>query len=222
MKFGHLKTTSWGAEPNNVNSNPFVQTGASTVGSERDDAFRATIRLAAIAAALVLLTVLTVSRSNAAFRATTSNTGDSFATGSVTLSDDDAGSTLFGATNMSPGNPVVECIKVTYAGSLLDADVKMYATSTGALDTYLDTTIEVGSGGGFGDCTTFSPSATIFDDTLENLSSGHANWSTGLPVYTATRSPESRTIRITVDVRNDPGAQNQTAGAEFHWEAQDV
>lgn len=204
-----------------MNTNPFVQAGPS-VGSDRDDAFRATIRLAAIAAALVLLTVLTVTRSNAAFSATTSNTGDSFATGSVTLVDDDAGSTLFAATGMSPGNPVVECIEVTYAGSLLDAEIKMYATSAGALDTYLDATVEVGNGGGFGDCVGFTPTSTLFDNTLENMSSTHANWSTGLDVYTATASPESRTIRITIDVQNDTAAQNLSSTAAFHWEAQDI
>jgi hypothetical protein len=205
-----------------MQTNPFVQHSGGSGRSERDDAFRATIRLASIAAALVLLTVLTVTRSKAAFTATTSNTGDSFATGSVVLTDDDAGSTLFSATGMSPSNPIVECIEVTYAGSLLDADIKMYGSTTGTLDTYLDTRIEVGTGGSFGDCTGFVPSSTIFNNTLENLATTHSNWASGLAVYTATANPESRTIRITVDVQNPPAAQNLSSTATFNWEAQDV
>ncbi|NNF65507.1 MAG: hypothetical protein HKN07_14790 [Acidimicrobiia bacterium] len=206
-----------------MNPNPFLQPNHGGLVTGRADLVRSIIRLAAIASAILLLTVLVVTRSDAAFTAVTDNPGNSLATGSVVLTDDDGGATaLFTATGMSPGNPIVACITVTYAGSLLNADIKMYGSTTGTLDTYLDTTIEEGTGGSFGDCTGFTPASTIFNNTLENYATVHTDWASGLDVYTATATPQSRTLRITVDVQNNPAAQNLSSTATFTWEAQDV
>ncbi len=178
-------------------------------------------RVAAIAVALLMLTVLVVNRSQAAFSDTTVNTPNSFATGSVAISDDDAWSALFTATDMSPGNPVVDCVTVTYSGSLTPADVRMYGTSAGALAPFLDTTIEIGTGGNFGNCTGFTPTSTLYTGTLDNYSTTHTNWATGLAAFTAAANPTVRTFRFTVDVQNNPAAQSQSATADFTWEAQD-
>jgi hypothetical protein len=178
------------------------------------------VRLTAIAAALLLLTVLTVTRSQAAFSDTTDNTGNSFASGSVVLTDDDTGTAMFTVTAMTPGTPAVECITVTYSGSLTPADIRMYGTSSGALAPYLDTTIEVGTGGSFGNCAGFTPSSTIFNNTLANYSTTHTNWTTGLAAFSAPANPTSRTLRFTVDVQDNPAAQTQTASADFTFEAQ--
>ena len=178
------------------------------------------VRATGIATALLMVTILTMARSNAAFVDTTDNTGSSFTTGTVVLTDDDAGVALFTATGMTPGNPVVECITVTYSGSELPAPVRLYGATTGGLDTYLDTTIEVGTGGSFGDCTGFAPTATVFNDTLENFSASHTDWATGLATFTAAANPTSRTFRVTVDVQNNPAAQGLTSSADFTFEAQ--
>jgi hypothetical protein len=167
-----------------------------------------------------MLTVLTTTRSEAAFSATTDNTANAFATGSVELTDDDTGTAMFTVTDMSPGTPEVNCIEVTYSGSIVPADVKMYGTTTGALDTYLDTTIEVGTGGVFDDCTGFTPTSTIYTGTLEAFATTHADWGTGLAVFTAAANPEVVTLRFTVDVQNDPLAQGLTSTADFTFEAQ--
>ena len=179
------------------------------------------IRMVAIAAAMVSLAVMIVTTSRAAFTDTTDNAGNSFTSGSVIITDDDGGSAMFAATAMTPGEPVIECIELTYSGSLVPADVRMYGVSAGVLATYLDTTIEIGSGGSFGDCTGFTPSSTLYDDTLANFSATHTDWASGLATFTAPANPTSQTLRFTVDVQNDPLAMTQSATATFTWEAQD-
>ena len=178
-------------------------------------------RVAAIAVALLMLTVLIVTRSQAAFSDTTVNTPNSFASGSVVITDDDLGSALFTATGMSPGNPVIDCIVVTYSGTLTPADVRMYGTSSAALAPFLDTTIEIGTGGSFGNCSGFTPTSTLYTGTLDNYSTTHTNWATGLAAFTAASNPTVRTFRFTLDVQDNNAAQSLSADAEFTWEAQD-
>jgi len=184
--------------------------------------FREAVRLTAIAAALLLLTVLTITRSEAAFSAVTSTEGSGFTSGTVVLTDDDAGNSLFVASGLSPLNPTVECIEVTYSGNLLNADVRMYGTSTGALAPFLSVSIEVGAGGSFGDCTGFTPDATLFSGTLPAFDLAHDDWSNGLDVFTASASPTSQTLRFSISVADDNAAQNLSAGADFVWEAREV
>jgi hypothetical protein len=189
--------------------------------SRHQKLFTSLIRLTAVATAMLMLTVLIVTHSEAAFSDTTVNTANSFTTGSVVLSDDDTGSALFTAASVSPGVPVVECISVTYSGTLTPADIRMYGTSSGVLAGFLDTTIEVGTGGGYLNCAGFTPTSTIYTGTLTGFSGTHTNWATGLAVFTAAASPTSTTLRFTVDVQNVPAAQGQTGGADFTFEAQD-
>ena len=56
--------------------------------------------------------------SNAAFTATTNDGVNSFAAGTVALSDNDLGTALFSATNLKPGSTGQACIRVTYSGTL--------------------------------------------------------------------------------------------------------
>jgi len=170
--------------------------------------------------ALLLVGVVTVDRSQAAFSDTTSNTTNSFNAGTVVLTDDDAATALFTASGMSPGSPVVECIELTYSGSITPADIRMYGTDTGVLSQYLDLTIEVGTGGTFGDCTLFAPATTIYTGTLDNFTATHTAWATGLATFTAAANPTLQVLRFTVDVQDNNAAQGQSATAGFTWEAQ--
>lgn len=179
------------------------------------------VRLTAFAISLIVLTVLIVTTSRSAFSATTDTASNSFGTGTVVLTDDDAGNSLFTASGMSPGTPIVECISVTYSGTLVPADVRMYGVSTGALAPYLDTTIEIGTGGSFGDCTGFVSSSTVFTGTLAAFSTVHTNWATGQNLFTATTNPTLQTVRFTIDVQNDAAAQGLNSTADFIFEAQD-
>ncbi len=178
------------------------------------------IRATAIASAILLVTILTMTRSQAVFTATAGGATSTFSTGSVILTDDDAGSALFTASGMSPGVPEVACIELTYAGTIVPAPIRLHGSTTGTLPQYLDTTIEVGTGGAFGNCVGFTPTSTIFTGTLDALATTHTDFASGLNLFTAAANPTVRTIRITLDVQNVPAAQDQTATADFVFESQ--
>ena len=181
------------------------------------------IRLIAFVAAFALVTFLVVNKTRAAFDATTSNGTNNFSTGSVTLTDDDAGTAMFNATNMKPLDTVVHCITVTYSGSITPAAVRMHATvgGTGAAS-YLNLTVEDGSGGSFGSCTGFSASSTLFNGTLNGFGAAYTNWTTGLAVWNPATTPSSHTLRFTATLQDNNAAQNLTATAVFTWEAQNT
>lgn len=184
-----------------------------------------TVRVVAFSAAMLLLTMLVVTRSQAAFTASTANPQSGFQSGELTLADDDAGTAMFdAATNargMVPNTAVVECITVTYTGDVAPAPVKLYGTSSGALAPYLDLTVEVGTGGSSSSCAGFSASGgPLFSGTLAGFSSAHADWSNGIAAFTATGNPTSRTFRFTAEVQDTDAAQGLTANAAFTWETQ--
>lgn len=66
------------------------------------------------------------------FTGTTSNTGNSFAAGSVILSDNDSNTAMLALSNAKPGDSDTSCIKVTYTGSL-SSTVRIYGTISGTL-----------------------------------------------------------------------------------------
>jgi predicted ribosomally synthesized peptide with SipW-like signal peptide len=185
--------------------------------------FSALFRTGAVVAGLGAVALLVVNTTNAAFSASTDNNSNSFAAGTVTLSDDDAGSLLFNLSNMKPGDTSTKCVNVAYAGSL-PADVKLYGTvgGTGLAD-YLTTTIDVGSGADGGSslsCTGFTSSSTLHNDTLAAFGAANTNYSTGLGGFAGATNPSSKSYRISVTLQDDNGAQGKNATATFTWEAQ--
>lgn len=173
---------------------------------------------ALVAAAAVSISIMQYSK--AAFTATTSNSSSNWATGSVVLSDDDSGTAMFSSSNMTAGQSVVKCIAVTYSGTLTSGvSVKLYGTSSGALASYLNLTVEQGTGGGFGRCTGFSGSQ-IYSGTASGFSSTYTGFGAGLTGFSPSANPETHTYRFTITVQNDNNAQNKTATADYSWEAQ--
>ncbi|MCB2224227.1 MAG: M73 family metallopeptidase [Actinobacteria bacterium] len=180
-------------------------------------------RILAPIAAFLVVGLLVAGTSRAAFFDTTENGSNEFAAGDVVLTDDDSGAAMFDVTNMAPGDSATHCIEVTYEGSLAPADVEMYVASgdlTGTgLDDYLDLTVEMGTGGAFGDCSGFSGS-TVFDGELGAFASAHTDFAGGTGSWTAAATDESRTYRFTFTLQDDNAAQALSAGVTFTWEAQ--
>src|SRR3954453_3948543 len=120
---------------------------------------------------LVALAVLAVAVAGgmggtlAAFRATTSNSGNSITSATVLIGDNDSGSALFSLSGMKPADAAVSrCVKVTYTGSAA-AGVDIYrSTLTGSLGTYLNLTISRGTDAApsFPSCPGFSADATNY------------------------------------------------------------
>ena len=184
--------------------------------------------LVALPISLVVVSVLVVSSSVAAFTSSTENTGNSFTAGTVDLVDDDVAAVMFTVTNMMPGESVTDCIEVTYQGTVPNpAAVKIYSggyTDSGDYDTYLNLTIEEGTGGVFGNCTGFTLENTIESaGTLSDFDTAHTNYGTGAGVWDPAATPESKTYRITVEF--DSAAPNAEQGESvtavtFNWEVQ--
>jgi hypothetical protein len=182
----------------------------------------------------VLLTVMVVGLGGAlagfgvfsAFSSTTSNPGNSFAAGSVTISDNDSGSALYNVSNQKPGQSVTKCIKVTYGGSL-DSDVRIYASAVAAGGQYMDLLIESGTGND-PDCSDWtidgSGTPTVYSGTLKAFADARTDWASGLADYklaqTKWATNDAVTYRFTVTMQDNPSAQGATSGSHsFTWEA---
>jgi hypothetical protein len=165
-----------------------------------------------------------------AFSATTSNAGNSFASGTVAIADNDGGSTaLYTSANAAPGVPTVSCITVTYTGSLAST-VKLYASAGITGGAAIDLTVERGTTStGFGDCTGFLPSSTAYTGALGSFPTDYATGVEGkagvAPVAWATN--DAIAYRFTVSATDDATANAHTtatsSGAHtFTWEARNT
>jgi hypothetical protein len=203
------------------------------------------LTVAAVVAGFLACGAMMFAASYSAFSSTTSNPADNWSAGSVVLADDDTGTAMFttgtvgtnqvSGAGLKPGQTVVNCVRVTYTGSL-PATVKLYGTAisetngsggTGML-AYLHTKIEEGTAGAYG-CTGFAGASTIWDtgthggvasDLLSVLpityatgpSSALASWTNNsLRVYRFT---------MTLDSSAPDTSQTATATATFNWQAQ--
>ncbi len=186
------------------------------------------LRAAALIGALLISGLLVLQSSRAAFTDSTSNTGNSLTAGTVTLVDDDAVAVMFNVSNMQPGDSSVNCIVVTYQGTIADPlAVRLYSggyTDSSDLANWLNVTIEEGTGGSFGSCGAFSSVNTIeTGGDLIAFDATHTNYANGAGVWDPSSTPESTTYRITLAL--DAAAPNSEQGASitalsFVWEVQ--
>jgi hypothetical protein len=176
----------------------------------------------------------------AAFSSTTSNTGDSFAAGSVAISDNDSGAALLSLASGLPGAFDEGCITVTYSGSLA-ATVKLYGagtyTSSSSLAPYLDLTITRGSfssAPAFDSCTGFAADSTdyigagagvIFSGTLAAFNTSYTSFADGLTDPTSSSpevwsTSEAHVYKIRATLQSNIAAQGLNVTESFTWEAQ--
>lgn len=167
-----------------------------------------------------------------AFSATTQNSGNSFAAGTVNISDNDAAAAMYSVSDQKPGVAVERCIKVTYTGTL-DSDVRLYTPSSlGSLAPYVNLTITPGTQATsvFPDCTDFTADgAALFSGTLASFASSHSSWATGLvdnPGTLATKwvANDAVVYKLELSLQDDNaangGSSALTTGAHaFTWEA---
>ncbi len=192
-----------------------------TAGGREDAQRRVTppiLRSGVMVGVFVVVSAMSLTSARAVFSDTTSNPGNNW--DDVQIVDDDSGSAMFNVTNMAPNDVVVNCIAVTYQGSLVPADVSLYGTSSGSLDAYLDLKIEDGRGGSFGDCTGFTASSTVFNNTLANFAATHTNFGNGITGWSA-MNLESQTYRFTLTLQDNNLAQGLSTTGTLTWEAQD-
>ena len=167
-----------------------------------------------------------------AFSATTVNPGNTFAAGTVVLTDNDANAAMYTITNAKPNDVVTRCIRVTYTGSL-PALVRLYATTPiNAFGQYVTLSIDKGTmpaATGFPNCTGFTLDAApnIFSGTLSSFASGSTDFTTGVAANpgAATQWVTNDTLvyRFTLTMQDNPLATGGSTGTHsFTWEAQNT
>lgn len=165
-----------------------------------------------------------------AFSATTVNPGNSFAAGTVVISDNDANVAMYTIANAAPTVAVTRCIRVTYTGSL-PSTVKLYAsTAIGAIGPFVDLVIDKGTmpvGTAFPTCTGFVADAggSIFTNTLGNFGTTRTSFLNGVQAFpgvqTAWNQNDTLVYRFTLTLQNNAAAAGLTSGLhDFTWEAQ--
>ncbi len=186
---------------------------------------RRRLLIAAVLTALLLTAVLVNERTRAAFTASTANPADQWAAGTVVLGDDDAGSALFSATGLLPGDTGSKCIRVSYTGSIA-ATVKLYGgSSTGTLGPYIDLVVQeataLGNNGTYaGGCTGFA-GTQIYSGTLAGFTTAATDYATGVGAFAPAGAGEYRVYRFdyTLNAAAPSGQQGASAGATFTWES---
>ena len=183
-------------------------------------------QLAAFALTFILVALLVVTSSRAAFVAQNDNLANTVTAATVDLTDDDTGSALFNSVGLVPGTTVTRCIEVTYSGTVGPLPVLLYATAapTGALAPYLNLSVDVAAANAdtFGSCTNFGAvggSTNVYTGTLGGFATSHAGYATGRATsWDPTGSGQGRTFRFTISVQDNASAEGQTTTFGFSWE----
>jgi hypothetical protein len=193
---------------------------------------RATKVMAALVTPVAVLAAggLVYQASYAAFTGQTRTSGNDFSTGSVALSDDDAGAARFQVANMQPGQADTKCIKVT-SNATVPGTVKGYVVnpvqSPQRLEDHIMMTVKEGNGGSFADCSGFNPVGTVFSNTPMSTLFQSNNYGSAVGGWNVTAGTQTRTYQITWTF--DTTGMTQSAidqlqgshtGFDFQWELQ--
>jgi hypothetical protein len=168
--------------------------------------------------------------SYAAFSGTTRNSGNNWSTGTVALTDDDAGSARFQVANMTPASTDTKCIKVT-ANASVPGTVKGYALnpvlSPQGLQDHVLITVKEGTGGTFADCTGFTSSSTLITDMSLTTLATHADFANGMGGWAVTAGTQTRTYQVTwrfdtvgMTQSELDSLQGTQTGIDIQWELQ--
>jgi hypothetical protein len=202
-------------------------TGASSAGASSRRGRRSlnglALQLAAVALSFILIALLVVTSSRAAFVAQNDNVTNQVTAAAVNLTDNDSGTAMFdNLTGLMPGTNEDRCIDVTYTGSVDPTAVLLYinAAPTGTLAPYLNLTIDIGpdTADAFRTCTGFTSTGTLYSGTLADFATNRSSYATGLSTWNPLIGPETRTFRFRVAVQNDPAAEGMSCTFGFSWE----
>jgi hypothetical protein len=181
------------------------------------------IQLSAFALTFILIALLVVTSSRAAFVAQNDNSTNQVSSAAIALTDNDSTTAMFNnVTNMVPGTTYERCIDVTYTGTVDPTAVMLYAsgTPTGTLAPYLDLTVQIGADtpAAFRDCTGFVSSGTLYTGTLDAFATAKTTYANGVSTWDPVGSPETRTFRFVLTVQDNTAAAGKTTTFGFSWE----
>lgn len=168
--------------------------------------------------------------SYAAFSGSTRSSGNSWSTGSVALTDDDAGAARFQAANLVPGATDTRCIKVT-ATATVPGVVKGYALNAVrsglGLEDHILISVNEGTGGSYASCTGFTSSASLITDMPLSTLAGFGDYAHGMGGWAVNAGSQSRTYEVTwkfdttgMTQSQLDALQNAQTGIDIQWELQ--
>ncbi|MEU3185119.1 hypothetical protein ABZ707_13085 [Streptomyces sp. NPDC006923] len=175
---------------------------------------------------LLLSGALVWAATNADWSGTSSNSGNTWTAGSMGLGNDSK-VPMFRIDNMRPGDTGSNCIDIE-SNATFPTTLKLYSNSPNwpsNFQSFINLTIEVGSGGTAGDCSGFTRHKTVFDGTLDQFIALHTDFRTGLgPWRLSGKPPNSRSFRFAWKFSSS--APNSAQGtntneASFTWEARE-
>ncbi|MFB6978630.1 hypothetical protein [Streptomyces scopuliridis] len=175
---------------------------------------------------LLLSGALVWGATNADWSGTSSNSGNTWTAGTMGVANDSK-VPMFRVKNMRPGDTGSNCIKIKSNADFPTA-LKLYSDAPGwpsNFQSFINLTIEVGSGGDAGNCHGFTPHKTAFDGTLDQFVALHTDFRTGVGPWTLPgRPPNSLSFRIAW--KFSPSAPDGSQGeatneASFTWEARE-
>lgn len=164
----------------------------------------------------------------AAFTATTANSGNSIASGTVKVDQHSGATTLYAKTNQKPADSSSSCVRVTYSGSLAAA-IKLYVSSGITNGSLYNLKVERGSGittpGADMNCTGFTASSTAYDGALGSFGTTYAAGVDGKAAGAAWSQNDAVDYRFTITQNDDTTANAHTtvtsSGSHtFTWQAQ--
>src|SRR3954452_23082085 len=145
-------------------------------GQARGRARRYALAVAPVTVAVVGSGLLIAHTSQAAFTATTTAAGNTWAAAQIDLVDDIPGSAVFTAANVVPGASGESCFQVSFTGTgAAVGPVRLYAGSfadTNGMADSLTVTVETAAARAAGapaDCTSFTGGTTAWAGTLRDL-----------------------------------------------------
>lgn len=167
--------------------------------------------------------------SQAAFTAQTS-ADNHIGTGSVAITNERTGQTLITISTLTPGQSAVQCVLVTFQGTVAST-VRLYAgayTDTDSLGNVLTIKAETADAGGYGNCASFAGNiTTILPAETADTFAARATVDDGAPSvspWTPTAAGQTKAYRIAATLPSN--ASNTLQGASLDlaliWGAQSV
>jgi len=189
------------------------------------------LRGAGTVVGLVISAAFVWQSSHAAFTDTTTNPGNTFTSGSVTVTDNKGGVKVFNLSGLKPGDSGDQCIQVTYQGTLSTSTVNFYVdnftdnSTGGAWGAGIKLTIT--TGGGSCPVGSITGAATPINAVALSTLDGTYDYPAGSSMY-AWVNPATNAMRpYNVHYQVDPamaddgtaGIQGKTVTVDLVWEA---
>ncbi|MDH3299356.1 MAG: hypothetical protein OES24_02510 [Acidimicrobiia bacterium] len=191
----------------------FGQDNRKNDSDERRWVTLATARAFAAAMSVLAIATFVVNRSATALTVDGAVNAAEVASGTIELTDDDNGRSLFDLADMVPGRASSQCITIRYDGSIVPVELALQAEVKGDLGPYLDVQVEQGTAGGFEDCDRFRSEKVVYNGTLARMAARDR-----IDLERILNQGEARVYRFRFTLQDTNEALGRAATVGFVWE----